>query len=50
MTSERDDRPLVILAPAPQRIERIFSPAVLAALHARYRVVDLEADPSSGHA
>ncbi len=41
-----DERPVVILRPAPQRIDRIFAPPALARLHERYRVVDLEQDPS----
>jgi phosphoglycerate dehydrogenase-like enzyme len=38
-------RPTVILAPAPQRRDRIFTPQSLAALRDRYDVVDLEAKP-----
>jgi phosphoglycerate dehydrogenase-like enzyme len=38
-------RPTVILAPAPQRRDRIFSPESLGALHDRYDVVDLEEQP-----
>lgn len=39
-----DDRPTVILAPAPQTTARIFSAERLADLHRRFRVVDLEQD------
>ena len=46
MTPALDDRPLVILRPAPQRIDRIFTPSALARLKERYRVVDLEDDPA----
>ena len=35
-------RPVVILRPAPQRVERIFAPESLARLHRDYEVVDLE--------
>jgi phosphoglycerate dehydrogenase-like enzyme len=35
-------RPAVILSPAPQRTSRIFTPEALAALHQRYRVVELD--------
>ncbi|GAA3715158.1 hydroxyacid dehydrogenase [Microlunatus aurantiacus] len=44
-----DDRPLVILQPAPQRPERIFRPAVRAELDRLFRVVDLsdDQDPAS---
>lgn len=43
------DRPLVILQPAPQRAERIFTPAVRAELESSFRVVDLsdDHDPAS---
>jgi len=37
---------VVILRPAPQRIDRIFTPPALARLKERYRVVDLEGDPA----
>ena len=40
------DKPVVLLRPAPQTVERIFSPEALARLHERYTVVDGEADPS----
>jgi phosphoglycerate dehydrogenase-like enzyme len=40
------DKPVVILRPAPQRSERIFTPAARRALGERYEVVDLEADQS----
>jgi phosphoglycerate dehydrogenase-like enzyme len=40
------DKPLVLLRPSPQRIERIFSPDALNRLHERYTVIDGEADPS----
>jgi phosphoglycerate dehydrogenase-like enzyme len=40
------DRPLVLLRPAPQRIERIFSDDALRRLDERYRIVDGQADPS----
>jgi phosphoglycerate dehydrogenase-like enzyme len=39
-------KPIVILRPAPQRTDRIFSDAALAALHDRFAVVDLSDDPS----
>src|SRR5690349_16012979 len=42
------DRPLVVLHPAPARTERIFAPAVLAALQERFTVVDLSGDPDAG--
>jgi phosphoglycerate dehydrogenase-like enzyme len=45
MSHAPDARPLVILAPAPQRTARIFAPQALARLKDRYRVVDIEADP-----
>jgi phosphoglycerate dehydrogenase-like enzyme len=40
------ERPVVLLRPAPQLVERIFSEDALRRLRERYRVVDLEADPS----
>jgi phosphoglycerate dehydrogenase-like enzyme len=46
MTPAPDDRPVVILRPAPQRIDRIFTSSALARLRERYQVVDLEQDPS----
>ncbi len=48
MSLAPDSRPLVILAPAPQRRDRIFTSDALARLHERYRVVDLEEDPDQG--
>ncbi len=39
---DADPRPVVILRPAPQRVERIFTPAALERLHRDYEVVDLE--------
>jgi phosphoglycerate dehydrogenase-like enzyme len=46
MTSPADDRPVVVLKPAPQRARIIFSPAAMDRLRSAYRVVDLEDDPS----
>ncbi|HEU4546489.1 MAG TPA: NAD(P)-dependent oxidoreductase [Microlunatus sp.] len=46
MTS--DDRPLVILQPAPQRPERIFTPAARGDLESSFRVVDLSDDHDPG--
>jgi phosphoglycerate dehydrogenase-like enzyme len=40
-----DDRPLVLLRPAPQRRDRIFTPAALRRLHDRFEVADLEDEP-----
>jgi phosphoglycerate dehydrogenase-like enzyme len=40
------DKPVVVLRPASQTVERIFTPAALARLHERFTVVDLEQDPS----
>ena len=40
------DKPVVLLIPAPQRIERIFSDDALGRLRDRYTVVDGQADPS----
>jgi len=37
--------PVVVLRPAPQRLDRIFTPQALARLHERFRVVDLSQDP-----
>lgn len=42
--STTDDRPTVILAPAPQRTDRIFTPRRLEELYHRFNVVDLEHD------
>lgn len=42
-----NDRPTVILTPAPQQATRIFTPACWAALNERYRVVDLSDDDSA---
>ena len=39
-------KPVVLLKPAPQRADRIFSEAALRSLHERYTVVDLEDDPT----
>ena len=44
MTPHEPDRPVVVLAPAPQRTDRIFTPDTLRRLHERYEVVDLEDD------
>jgi phosphoglycerate dehydrogenase-like enzyme len=41
-----DGKPVVMLRPAPQIIERIFSPDALARLKKHYTVLDLQADPS----
>ena len=41
-----DERPLVIVRPAPVRRERIFTPAAWQRLCETYRVVDLEDDDS----
>ncbi len=38
------DKPVVILTPAPQRRDRIFTASALARLQDRFTVVDLEAD------
>ncbi len=40
------DKPVVLLRPAPQVIERIFSEDALRRLHERYVVIDGQADPS----
>lgn len=42
------ERPLVILRPAPQRADRIFTPSTRLELEAAFRVVDLENDPDPG--
>ncbi|MBO0982622.1 hydroxyacid dehydrogenase [Rathayibacter sp. SD072] len=42
------DKPLVILDPAPQLRDRIFTPAALERLHASFEVLDLEQDPREG--
>ncbi len=39
-------KPVVLLRPAPQTIERIFTDDALRRLHERYTVIDGEADPS----
>ena len=44
--SSGDGRPVVVLHPASQTVERIFSPEALARLHKTITVVDLERDPS----
>jgi phosphoglycerate dehydrogenase-like enzyme len=46
MPSPADERPVVILRPAPQRAHIIFSPSAMDRLRSAYRVVDLDADPS----
>src|SRR3954468_18930031 len=40
------DKPVVVLRPASQTVDRIFTPEALARLHERFTVVDLEQDPS----
>ncbi|MFO7533690.1 MAG: NAD(P)-dependent oxidoreductase [Candidatus Limnocylindrales bacterium] len=40
------DKPVVLLRPAPQTIERIFSHDALRRLNERYTVIDGQADPS----
>jgi phosphoglycerate dehydrogenase-like enzyme len=40
------DKPVVLLRPAPQTIERIFTDDALRRLKERYTVIDAEADPS----
>ena len=40
------DKPVVLLRPAPQTIDRIFTGEALRTLHERYTVIDGEADPS----
>jgi phosphoglycerate dehydrogenase-like enzyme len=42
------DRPLVLLCPAPQSRERIFTPAALARLRARFDVVEFEQTEDDG--
>ena len=37
-------QPVVVLRPAPQRLDRIFTPQALARLHERFEVVDLSGD------
>ncbi len=44
--SVTSDKPVVLLRPAPQLIERIFSADTLRALRDRYTVIDGQADPS----
>ena len=39
-------RPVVILRPAPQRLDRIFTAGALHQLRERFTVIDLSADPS----
>ncbi|MFF1448155.1 NAD(P)-dependent oxidoreductase [Streptomyces sp. NPDC058274] len=39
-------KPVVVLRPAPQRTDRIFTPGALDLLRDRFTVVDLEGDPS----
>jgi len=46
MSPEGPGKPVVILRPAPQRVDRIFTTASLERLHERYTVVDLEDEPS----
>jgi phosphoglycerate dehydrogenase-like enzyme len=38
-------KPVVILRPAPQSVDRIFRPATLDRLHERFTVLDLSSDP-----
>lgn len=45
-TGERA-RPMVILCPAPQKTERIFTPETLRRLRADFHVVDLDGEPDS---
>lgn len=40
------NKPVIILSPAPQQRDRIFTPAALQQLHDAYTVVDMEANPS----
>ncbi len=42
----RGTKPVVLLRPAPQTIERIFTDDALRRLHDRYTVIDGQADPS----
>lgn len=37
-----DDRPVVVLTPAPAKSDRIFTPEAWTALHERFEVIDLE--------
>jgi phosphoglycerate dehydrogenase-like enzyme len=39
-----EPKPVVVLSPAPQRVDRVFSPAVLDDLAERFTVVDLSGD------
>jgi phosphoglycerate dehydrogenase-like enzyme len=45
-----DGRPLVLLHPAPQKRERIFTAAAWQRLQQQFTVVDVEADPEGFHA
>ncbi|MFE2053422.1 hydroxyacid dehydrogenase [Streptomyces sp. NPDC059459] len=45
-TSATPAKPVVVLRPAPQSTERIFTPGALELLRERFTVVDLEKDPS----
>ncbi len=45
-----DGRPLVLLHPAPQKRERIFTAAAWQRLQQQFTVVDVEADPDGFHA
>lgn len=45
MTPATGTRPIVVLKPAPQRIDRIFTSDALARLHRDYDVVDLQDGP-----
>ncbi|MFV0427924.1 MAG: hydroxyacid dehydrogenase [Arachnia sp.] len=42
-----NQKPIVILAPAPQQRDRIFTPEALRRLHDRFSVVDMEATPGA---
>jgi phosphoglycerate dehydrogenase-like enzyme len=46
MTDHTSQKPVVLLRPAPQIVERIFSADALRRLRERYTVVDGQADPS----
>jgi phosphoglycerate dehydrogenase-like enzyme len=46
VTPSADDRPVVILRPQPQHAATILAAATRERLEARFRVIDLEADPS----
>jgi phosphoglycerate dehydrogenase-like enzyme len=46
MSDQPTDMPVVLLRPAPQLTSRIFTEDALGRLHARYTVIDGEADPS----